>query len=262
MERYKRGKRKLLASHAKSWLWGRHAVLEILRAGRWPVVELHLDEGLDAEALASTRTLAERAGAPLEIVPAKRLRELCHTSEHQGYLARMGPFPYANVEQVLGNRSKCPLYAILDGVQDPHNFGSVVRSAEVFGIDAVFIGESEQVGVTTLAARSSVGAVGRVAITRAASLQALARAMKGLGICVVGASEDAERKVTEHDFKRPSAIVLGNEGTGIRQDLRRECDAMVAIPQLGEIGSLNVAAAAAILFYEARRQRATSPHTH
>ena len=230
-------------------------MLEILEAARWPVVELYVDEGLGAKELSASGALAEKAGAIVKVVPAKRLRELCHSSEHQGYLARMGSFPYASAEEVLAKRGGSPLYAILDGVQDGHNFGTTVRSAEVFGIDAVFIGEEGQVGVTTLAARSSVGAVGRLPIARVRSLPGLARKMRELGISVVGTSQRAESKLTECDFKRPSAIVLGNEGTGIREEVRRECEVMVAIPQFGEIGSLNVAGAAAIVFYEARRQR-------
>jgi len=248
--------RNLLGSHQKCWLWGRNVVLETLRAGAWPVLELHVAGTLAAEDVEAVRTLAERRGIPIKVQAAARLEQLCHAPEHQGYLAKMGPFPYANVEALLADRSPTPLYAVLDSIQDPHNFGAVVRSAEVFGLDAIFIAEREQVGVTTAVARASAGAVSRVPIARVADLPALAARLKAAGVTLVAASEKAETLITAHDFLGATAIVIGSESHGIRPALVERCDALVRIPQHGRIGSLNAAAAAAVVFYEARRQRA------
>ena len=251
----KRG-RELLGSHQKCWLWGRNVVLETIRADTWPVLELHVAGTLAAEDVEAARQLAERRGIPVKVQAAARLEQLCHAPEHQGYLAKMGPFPYADAETLLADRPPAPLYAVLDSIQDPHNFGAVVRSAEVFGLDAIFIAERDQVGVTTAIARASVGAVSRVPIARVADLPALAARLKAAGVALVGASEKAEAPITAHDFLGATAIVIGSESHGIRPALLERCDALVRIPQHGRIGSLNTAAAAAVVFYEARRQRA------
>ena len=211
---------------------------------------------LAAEDVEAARQLAERRGIPVKVQAAARLEQLCHAPEHQGYLAKMGPFPYADAETLLADPPAAPLYAVLDGIQDPQNFGAVVRSAEVFGFDAMFIAERGQVGVTTAVARASAGAVSRVPIARVADLPALAARLKSAGVALVAASEKTERIITSHDFRGPTAIVLGSETHGIRPALVERCDALVRIPQHGRIGSLNAAAAAAVVFYEARRQRA------
>jgi len=249
------GGKELLGSHQKCWLWGRNVVLETLRAGAWPVLELHLAGTLAADELEAARRLAERHGIQVKVQAAARLEQLCHAPEHQGYLAKMGPFSYADAEMLLADRPPAPLYAVLDSIQDPHNFGAVVRSAEVFGLDAVFIAEREQVGVTTAVARASAGAVSRVPIARVVDLPVLAARLKAAGVALVAASEKADAPITAHDFLGATAIVIGSEAHGIRPALLERCDALVRIPQHGRIGSLNAAAAAAVVFYEARRQR-------
>jgi len=255
-DRKQKAGQKFLGSHQKCWLWGRNVVLETLRARTWPVLELHLAGTLAADELEAARTIADRRSIPVKVQAAARLEQLCHAPEHQGYLAKMGPFPYADAEMLLEDRPPAPLYAVLDSIQDPHNFGAVVRSAEVFGLDAIFIAERDQVGVTTAVARASAGAASRVPIARVADLPALAARLKAAGIALVAASEKAKVPITAHDFLGATAIVIGSESHGIRPALVKCCDALVRIPQHGRIGSLNAAAAAAVVFYEARRQRA------
>jgi 23S rRNA (guanosine2251-2'-O)-methyltransferase len=147
------------------------------------------------------------------------------------------------------------LCVLLDRVQDPYNFGAMLRSAEVFAADAVFIGEREQVGVTSMVARSSAGAVNRVPIVRVAELEAAADRLRARGLTLVGASEKGEGILTGVDFTRPVAVMIGSEGVGIRDSLTSRCERLVRIPQAGRIGSLNAAVAASIFLYEARRQR-------
>lgn len=257
MERYRRGrgKKALLGSHQKCWLWGRHLVIETLRAGRWPILDLYLSDRLPAALAGEAREAAERVGVPICVESPDALSRRCHTEEHQGFLARMSEFPYARMEDILAERPASPLYALTAGIQDPHNLGAILRSAEVFGLDALFIEERGQVGVTSMVARSSAGAVNRIPVARA-RLLALADRMRAEGIAVVGASEKAATGISDFDFARPCAIVIGNEGSGISAELAARCSAMVRIPQAGAIGSLNAAAAAAVFFYEARRQRA------
>jgi 23S rRNA (guanosine2251-2'-O)-methyltransferase len=257
MERYRRGKGKkgLLGSHQKCWIWGRNAVLETLKSPRWEILDLHLSTALTAEALREARRLAEERGLAVTADPPEVLTRLCHSTEHQGYLARMTDFPYWAADEALAALPPTPLCVVLDGIQDPYNLGAVIRSAEVFGVDALFIGASGQVGVTSMVVRSSAGAVNRVPIVRVEDLEHLAGRLKARGLALVGASEKARDPLSAVDFKRPAAIVIGSEGTGIQPALRAACGALVQIPQFGQVGSLNAAVAASIFFYEARRQR-------
>lgn len=257
MERHSRGKgkKKLLGSHQKCWIWGRNAVLETLAAGRWKILDLHLSQDLPADQLAHAGNLATRLGLVPVVSDPGALDKLCHTTEHQGYLARMTDFPYTDESSLSTPLQHEPFYVVLDGIQDPHNFGAIVRSAEVFGADAVFIGETGQVGVTSMVVRSSAGAVNRVPIVRVADVEALVGRLKTSGVRVVAASEKAELTAAGTDFTRGTALLMGNEGVGPRSGLMGRCDAVVKIPQTGHIGSLNVAVAAGIFCYEVRRQR-------
>jgi 23S rRNA (guanosine2251-2'-O)-methyltransferase len=253
--REKAKKKKLLGSHQRCWVWGRHVVVEILRGGRWPVVELFLDQELPADELDDARRLAEKQATPVRLEPASRVFQLCHSKEHQGYLAKMSPFPYTDAGEILSRDLPSALFVILDSVQDAHNFGAIVRSAEALGVDAVFIGEKGQVGVTSMVVRSSSGAACRVPIAQVPDLQNLVEQITSRGIQVVAASEKAENDCASHDFRSPAAIILGNESAGITEDLMALSDAAIRVPHEGEVGSLNVAAAAAVIFYEVQRQR-------
>ena len=171
VERYRRGRGKttLLGSHQKCWLWGRNVVLETLRGGRWPVLELYCSDHLPPEELDVVHALAEQNATSVRVEPGTSLRKRCHSAEHQGYLAKMADFPYTDplalLDQLIENE-KSPLLVICDAIQDPFNLGALIRSAEVFGVDGIFIGTTHQVGVTSLVARSSAGAVNHVPIAR------------------------------------------------------------------------------------------------
>ncbi len=257
MERHSRGKgkQKLLGSHQKCWVWGRNAVMETLAAGKWRILDLYLSRFLSPDCLSQAQALAERGGLVPVVEDPEVLARLCHTTEHQGYLARMTDFPYADAERLLAALPAKPFCVILDGIQDPFNFGAIIRSAEIFGADAIFIGESGQVGVTSMVVRSSAGAVNRIPIVRVPELAALCGELKTKGIRLVAASEKADRDLSGFDFATGVSIIIGNEGVGPRPALLERCDAVVKIPQAGHIGSLNAAVAAGIFFYEVRRQR-------
>lgn len=258
VERYQRRKRqpKLLGNHQKCWLWGRHVVLETLRAARWPVLELHVSEGLPNEDLAFAEQCSRSQDVALHVEPIERLTTLCHSREHQGFLAKMAEFPYERAETVLAGGNERPLFAILDGIQDPHNFGAVIRSAHVLGVDALFVPIRGQVEVTAQVARSSAGAVNHLRIAEADDLVALAEQLRSRGVRVIGTSQRSAQPISDCDLTRAAAIVIGNEGTGIRDELLAVCDKQVTIPQFGAVESLNAAVSAGILFYEAQRQRA------
>ncbi len=261
VERSKRGKgkhkrhKKLLGNHARCWIWGRNLVRETLLAARWPIVELYLADDLPADDLEEARAAAISRAINVRVDKRPVLEQQGHTSEHQGFLAKMGPFPYSLVEDVLSAAPECPLYLVLDAVQDPYNFGAMLRSAGAFAADAVFIGKHRQVPVTSMVARSSAGVVNRAPIVQVADLAELARTLRERNIRVTGASEKAPAALTDCDFRGATAIVIGNEGTGIGPELLQCCDELARIPIEGSVGSLNAAAAAAVFFFEVRRQR-------
>lgn len=258
VERYRRQKRKpaLLGNHQKCWLWGRHVVTETLRAARWPVLELHLSDRLPEDDLVFAEQWSRSGEAMLTIEPFDRLTQLCHSREHQGFLAKMAAFPYDQVSEVLSSAKSRPLFGLLDGLQDPHNFGAVIRSAHVLGVDALFVPSHSQVEVTAQVARSSAGAVNHIPIAQAEDVVVLAEQLRSRGIRVIGTSQRASQPISDCDLTRAVVIVIGNEGTGIRDELLAVCDELVTIPQFGAVESLNAAVSAGILFYEAQRQRA------
>ena len=240
-------------------MWGRNPVLETLNWGKWPIIELYLSDALPDTEQAVAIQKAEEIAIPYFMKKRDYLEKLCRHPDHQGYVAKMGEFPYTEEKQLFHTAPQFPLYVILDRMQDAFNFGAVIRSAEVLGINAIFIGHENQVGVTSHVARSSSGAVNRIPIAQTENLMRVSREMKKRGIILVGASEKSNKPVYTYDFKMPTAVVLGNEGVGISAEMIAECDELLCIPQFGNIGSLNAAVAASIFFYEARRQRSLMP---
>jgi 23S rRNA (guanosine2251-2'-O)-methyltransferase len=262
VEQFRRSKRKreqtLLGNHQKCWIWGRNVVVETLLAAKWPVLELYLADRLPTDQLERAQQLSAAAQTPLFVEPSEALTRRCRSAEHQGYLAKMPPYPFDDVDALLGKRPKCPLYVILDSIQDPYNFGAIVRSSEVMDVDAIFIGRNRQVEVTSQVARSSAGAVNHIQIAKVADLADLVRILGDRDVQIVGANEKAEMKVFDYNFRLPTAIVIGNEAGGIQNRLLQLCDQQVRIPQCGQVGSLNAAVSAGILLYEASRQRMQS----
>ena len=249
---------KPLGNHQTSWIWGRHLVQETLRAGYWPVLELWLADDLSESQASEMSALANTAGVPVYRAPRGSLVSRCRGEDHQGYAAKMAEYPYHAADSIWHRESRWPFAIALDRIQDPFNFGTMLRSAEIFDVQGVFLGSREQVGVTSQVARSSVGAINRLAIARVPDLGSYLGSIKER-VTIVAASEKSAIPVNEFDFcsSRPVLVVIGNEGRGISAEVLRECHAEVRIPQAGTLNSLNAAAALAIICYEARRQQAT-----
>lgn len=251
----RRTKGELLGNHQKCWLWGRNVALETLRAGRWlPHVVCYspeLNEASSTELMSLTRQL----DLPLERVSHERLTELTRSREHQGLAMQMPPFPYWSLDEVL-NAAKTPQFLLLlDSIQDPFNFGALCRVACVFGVQGVIIGSHAQVEVTSQVARSSAGAINRLALAQVDDLSPVIERLKTQGIRVTAATLTARQPINACNFQQPTALIIGNEGRGIQPDLIRLCDAEVLIPQATDFDSLNAAVAGGILMYEVHRQR-------
>ena len=166
---------KLMGNHQKCWIWGRHVVLQTLQAGYWMIQELVVSKELSDQQQSEITTLAESLEIPFLVEPASRLTQLCGAAEHQGYLAKMPPFPYCTEESIWKKELAQPLFVLLDGIQDPFNFGAILRSAEVLNVDAVFVGETHQAAINSQVVRSSAGAVNSVPIVQVVSLLGISR---------------------------------------------------------------------------------------
>ncbi|CAN5254448.1 23S rRNA (guanosine(2251)-2'-O)-methyltransferase RlmB [soil metagenome] len=176
-------------------------------------------------------------------------------ANHQGVLAFIAAAGYVDVDEILRSAASPQLLLILDGVEDPRNFGAILRVAECTGVDGVMIPERRAVGLTNTVAKSSAGAIEHVKVAKAPNLNRLIEKLKKENIWVVGTSMDASSNYTDWDWTRPSALVLGGEGHGLHRLVAENCDALVKIPMYGKIDSLNVSVAAGVILFEARRQR-------
>lgn len=245
----------LMGNHQKCWLWGRHSVIELLRANRWHPLELGISDDLPEAMAREVRTWAKTHDCPVQVLSDREIENRTKATDHQGLIARMPEFPYQSVDDVVSRLPKDAWCLLLDGIQDPFNFGAILRSAEVLGASAAFVGQHDQCGVTAQVVRSSVGAVLHLPIAQGESVAAIARTLRSSGMQLCGASEKATLTPSQADFRKATCLVIGNEGRGISPDVLTQCNSLVAIPQSGRVGSLNAAVAAGILFYEIGRQR-------
>jgi 23S rRNA (guanosine2251-2'-O)-methyltransferase len=248
-------RRPLLTNHNRCWIWGRNTVLETLRAGRWPVLELVYSERCESTALDEVFTIANQSAIQLDLLHDAEITKKCRSDEHQGLAARMPPFPYQDVSHLLDQRPQTPAFVLLDRIHDPYNFGAIIRSVEVLGIDGVIVGTRDQALVNSQVARSSAGAVNYVPIAQVNDLVSAVVDLRDRGFQIVGTSDHASASIFEADFRQKTVLVIGNEGHGIQPALESLCTCFVQIPVLGQVSSLNAAVSAGILFYEVLRQR-------
>jgi 23S rRNA (guanosine2251-2'-O)-methyltransferase len=227
-------------------VYGRNAVREALR-GRRAVLRMWAAD----DALAGP---ARAADVAVEHADAETLERLCGSPDHQGVACDAGPYPYADATALLADEQA--LIVALDQVQDPQNLGAICRSAEGAGATGIVIPERRAAEVTPAVCRASAGAVEHLAVARVRNLADFLREAKEAGAWVYGADGGAERRYATVDWGGKAVIVLGSEGQGLRPRVRDACDDLVRIPLHGRVESLNVAATAAILLFEAVRSRA------
>ncbi|HEU4495202.1 MAG TPA: 23S rRNA (guanosine(2251)-2'-O)-methyltransferase RlmB [Rubrobacteraceae bacterium] len=228
-------------------IYGVRPVIEALRGGRRKVLEV-----LDATGSAQVAQAAKAAGVFVQKVSQQRVAELAAGAVHQGIVARVSPYPYVELEDLLS--TPVPLVVVLDGVTDPHNLGAVLRVADAAGASGVVIPKDRAAGVTAAAVKASAGASEHVPVARVTNLRRAVDQMQRAGLWVY-AAEVGGTEYGDLDLTGPIGLVLGSEGRGVRRLVREGCDGTISIPMLGAVRSLNVSVAAAVLLYEARRQR-------
>jgi len=237
-------------------LYGLHVVREALRAGSRPLQRL-LVQRTDRQ-FADLVEQAKARHIPVHIEPAAAFDRLVPGVNHQGVIAFVAAKAYDSTEDILElarQKGEPPFLVILDGVEDPHNLGAIIRTAEAAGVHGVFIPERRAAGLTSVVAKTSAGALEHMLVARVVNLARLIEELKKAGVWIYGVEPAAAADFTAVDMTGPTALVFGGEGGGIRRGIAQECDGLVRIPMRGKVESLNVSAAVAVTLFEGVRQR-------
>ena len=236
---------------------GRNAVTEALRAGT-PIDKIFIARGETDKTLGHIASTARAAGVVVVEADRRKIDYMSATKAHQGVIALAAVREYASVEDILSaarERGEAPLLVVCDEISDPHNLGAIIRTAECAGAHGVIIPKRRSVGLTAVVGKASAGALEYLPVARVSNLVSTIRDLQKAGVWVFGTAADGDTGLYTADLKGPAAIVIGNEGEGMSRLVSEACDFKVSIPMHGRISSLNASNAAAILLYEAVRQR-------
>jgi len=240
-------------------LYGRNAVREALRAGRRKIYKVVLAQGMkETGIVADIATLANKSGVAIQRVERRQLDKIGDFN-HQGVAAEAAPYPYVELERILAQadqRQETPLLLMLDCLQDPQNFGAVLRTAEIVGVHGVVIPKRRAVGITPAVVNSSAGATEHLLVARVTNLVRTMKELKAWELWIVGL-EDVPQAQLYHqsDLTMPLALVVGSEGRGMGRLVRETCDILIRLPMRGKISSLNTAVAGSVALYEVWQQR-------
>ena len=233
-------------------------MLEALKAGKSRFTSLKIAGGVKHNKLELIRRAASDAGVPVEIIDRKELAQLCGTDRHQGLVGLLDEYRYADLDGILATWRRSgekALFLMLDGITDPQNFGSLVRSAEGAGVHGVIIPKDRSAQISPGGAKAAAGALEYVNIARVSNLVRGIERLRKEGIWVVGTSGDSTRPIFQEDLTMDLCIVIGGENKGIRPIVKKNCDFIVSIPMKGELSSYNASVSGGIILYETLRQR-------
>ena len=240
-----------------TWMTGFHAVEEALEAGR-ALERIVIATGRHGERVEEIVRRAKTRGVPVRFEDRIQLNRLAGTQQHQGIVALAAAKPAAALEDLLHAKNAQGLIVLVDGIEDPHNLGAIVRTALAAGASGVVIPERRAAGLSDTVERASAGALAHLPVARVKNLVRAMEELKEAGYWMVGLDERAEKKYNEVDLKGQVGIVLGREGEGLHELTRKRCDFLVSIPTTGPVRSLNVSVAAGVMLFEVVRQRRKS----
>jgi 23S rRNA (guanosine2251-2'-O)-methyltransferase len=235
---------------------GKNPVLESLRSGR-EINKIWIGEQSKSSAKQIIE-LAKSQGVLVQSVPKKKLDQLADTSNHQGVIASIAAYRYAELEELFrraGEKGEKPFFILLDEIEDPHNLGSILRTADASGVHGVIIPKRRSVGLTAVVAKASAGAIEHVPVSRITNLARTIDELKKRGLWFVGTDANGNEDYRNTDFDIGVGLVIGNEGKGISRLVKEKCDFLVKLPMAGKVSSLNASVAAALLMYEVYRKR-------
>ncbi len=236
---------------------GRNSVLELLEAGK-DINKIFVASGEHHGSIKKIIAIAKEKGIVLVEVSRNKINEMAQTENNQGVIAIVPPFEYCDVEDIIEeakNKNEDPFVMILDGIEDPHNLGSIIRTAETAGVHGVIIPKRRAVAVNSTVNKVSAGAVEHMKIARVNNINDSIKYLKEQGLWIIGTDGNTDTIYYNQDFKGPIGIVIGSEGNGMSKLTKENCDFMVKIPMKGKITSLNASVSAGIIMYEAVKQR-------
>ena len=246
-----------LSAEADGMIEGRNAVIEALRT-QTNIDKIYIQRGETDKTLGHIASKARAAGIVVVEADRRKLDGMSRTHAHQGVIALAAVREYVSLEDILADaaaKGEQPLLVVCDEISDPHNLGAIIRTAYCAGAHGVIIPKRRSAGLTSIVAKTSAGAVCHMKVARVPNIPALLKDLKKQGIWVFGAAADGTTGLYQADLKGPAAIVIGSEGDGMTRLAAENCDFLVSIPMKGDLNSLNASASAAILLYEAVRQR-------
>ena len=235
---------------------GRNAVMEAFRAGK-VIDKLYVQQGLHDGPIQSILREAKKQDCIINFVSSQRLDEISETKKHQGVIANASAYEYAEVDDILkkaGDKGEDPFIVILDGIEDPHNLGAIIRTANQAGAHGIIIPKHRAVGLTATVARTSAGALNYTPVAKVTNISKTIEDLKKEGLWFVCADMDGQT-MYKCSLTGPIGLVVGNEGSGVSELVKKNCDFTASIPMKGDIDSLNASVAAGILMYEIVRQR-------
>ncbi|MED5019928.1 23S rRNA (guanosine(2251)-2'-O)-methyltransferase RlmB [Paenibacillus chibensis] len=237
---------------------GKHSVIEALKSGR-TINKIWIAEGAQKHLTQPIIIEAKKLGIIIQQVDKRKLDQLAPGVQHQGVVAQAAPYAYAEVEDILlaaENKGEPPFILLLDEIEDPHNLGSILRTADCTGVHGVIVPKRRSAQVTATVSKTSAGAAEYVPVARVTNLGQTIDSLKEKGIWVVGTDVSAAQGIYETNvFDGPVAIVIGNEGKGMGRLIREKCDVLIKLPMNGQINSLNASVAAGVVMYEVLRRR-------
>ena len=250
-------RRPMPQAEADGIIEGRNAVIEALRAGT-AIDKIYLAKGETDKPLGHIASRAREAGVVVVEADRRKLDAMSRTHAHQGVIALAAVREYVSIQSILDSaaaKGEPPLLVVCDEISDPHNLGAILRTAECAGAHGLIIPKRRSAGLTAIVGKTSAGAVSYLPVARVANLTSALKDLKKQGVWIFGTAAGASTGLYSADLKGPAAIVIGSEGDGMSRLVAENCDFLVSIPMKGHISSLNASAAAAILLYEAVRQR-------
>ena len=236
---------------------GRNSVLELLETGK-DINKIFITKGEKHGSITKIIALAKENGVVIVEKDKKQIDQMAQSENNQGVIAIVPPYEYCEIEEILEvakNRNEPPFIIILDSIEDPHNLGSIIRTAETAGVHGIIIPKRRAVPVNTTVAKVAVGAVEHMKIARVTNLSDTINNLKKQGLWICGTDINTDKIYYNQDLTGPLAIVIGNEGQGIGEKIKKNCDFLVKIPMKGKITSLNASVSAGIIIYEAVKQR-------
>lgn len=243
-------------TNEQEWIAGRNPVMEALRSGRG-INKIWVQEGAQKGAIGPILAKAKEAGIPVQTVPKKKIEQVV-PDNHQGVVASVAAYEYAEIDDLFAKAEASgqpPFFLLLDELEDPHNLGSIMRTADAVGAHGIIIPKRRSVALTATAAKASTGAIEYVPVARVTNLARTMEELKERGVWIAGTDATGADDYRRFDGTMPLCLVIGSEGRGISRLVKEKCDFLVKLPMVGHVTSLNASVAASLLMYEVFRKR-------